>query len=168
LQVRLLAAIAEATGMPVRIRPHPAAPHAFTECANLASQGLHIDDPANDPIDALRRCDGFLSTHSSAAIEALLLDRSAVLFPSFGLTSFPGYPNVASDFTAAAYQLAAKKTEARRSATEAFLCDCVGGRRFDHTERALETLDAIVRLRRDGRSVDSLTAGETAGLRGLR
>jgi hypothetical protein len=163
VQVRLLADIAQATSLPVRIRPHPAAPHAF-EPWGVSGNGLSIDDPATDPIDALRRCNGFLSTHSSAAIEALLLSKQAVLFPSFGLTSFPGYPNVASDFTARAYQVAAKRFEARRSATEAFLADCIGGRRLDHTERSMRALDRLVELRRSGLQIGALTTRHLAAL----
>lgn len=164
LQMRLLADIAQAVGLPVRIRPHPAAPHDFAELGDLAARGLSVDDPASDPIETLRCCDGFLSTHSSAAIEALLLGKPAVLFPSFGLTSFPGYPNVASDFTARAYQVAAKRIDARRSATEAFLDDCVGGRRFDHTERAVKALDAIAALRASGQPFEAVGREALAAL----
>jgi hypothetical protein len=165
VQIKLLADIAKATHLPVRIRPHPAAPNAFAGMADLAAQGLQIDDPASDPIDTLRRCNGFLSTHSSAAIEALLLGKPAVLFPSFGLTSFPGYPNVASDFTARAYQAAMSRVEARRGATEAFLADCIGGRRFDHTMRNLRVIEALADLRRTGLAMADLHERHTASLR---
>jgi hypothetical protein len=165
LQVKLLADVAKACRLPVRIRPHPAAPRAFANMAGLAAQGLDVDDPAGEPIDTLRRCNGFLSTHSSAAIEALLLDKTAVLFPSFGLTSFPGYPNVASDFTARAYQAAMNRIEVRRDATEAFLVDCIGGRRFDHTERALRVIEAIAELRRTGLPIAELDQRHTDSLR---
>jgi hypothetical protein len=150
-QVRLLASISQLTGMPVRIRPHPAAPAAFDgHRPRMADDGLSVDDPASDPIETLRRCDGFLSTHSSAALEALMLQKTAVLFPSFGLTSFAGYPNVASDFTARAYHAAIQRVRGRAQATEAFLGDAVGGRRFDHTARAVRVTEALAKLRLAG------------------
>jgi hypothetical protein len=88
-----------------------------------------------------------------------------VLFPSFGLTSFPGYPNVASDFTARAYQAAVKRIEARREATEAFLFDCVGGRRFDHTERGVRVVEGLAALRRSGVALAKLELDHTFALR---
>lgn len=166
-QVDLLAAVAAATRLPVHIRPHPAAPLAFAGLGDLTARGLHVDDPASDPIGTLRRCQGFLSTHSSAALEALLLGKPAVLFPSFGLTSFPGYPNVASDFTARAYLTAAKRIPARRDATEAFLVDCIGGRRFDHTARSLRVVDALAAWRREGLLLADLGPSHTDHLRHL-
>jgi hypothetical protein len=162
LQIDLLADVARVARLQVRIRPHPAAPQAFSEYGDLSARGLAVDDPAGDPIDTLRRCRGFLSTHSSAAIEALLLGKSAVLFPSFGLTSFTGYPNVATDFTARAYQAAVKRLESRQAATEAFLVDCVGGRRRDHTQRALRVVQSIADLRRMGLAIDSFGPAQAA------
>jgi hypothetical protein len=167
LQIELLADVAKATRLPVRIRPHPAAPRAFAAATDLEPRGLQIDDPSTDPIETLRHCTGFLSTHSSAAVEALLLGKSAVLFPSFGLTSFPGFPNVASDFTARAYQVALKRCASRGDATEAFLVDCVGGRRIDHTSRGLRVIEAIGRLRREGVSIANVGERQVDRLRQL-
>ena len=168
-QVDLLAAIAAAQSLPVvrLIRPHPAAPDAFAAAGDLAGRGLHVDDPASDPIDALRCCNGFLSTHSSAALEALLLGKTAVLFPSFGLTSFPGYPHVASAFTAAAYAVASGRYERRRSALEAFLDDTIGGRRFDHAARSLRVVNELLELRRCGVALDEVRTRHVARLRDL-
>lgn len=163
-QIALLSDVARATGLPVRVRPHPAAPQAFTGFDDLTSRGLQLDDPAADPIECLRRCRGFLSTHSSAALEALLLGKTAVLFPSFGLTSFPGYPNVASDFTARAYQVAIGRHATRRAATDRFLDDCIGGRRFDHTARNLRAVEGLAALRRSGLALADVTVRHTSAL----
>jgi len=157
-QIELLTGIHKATKMPVRIRPHPAAPHAFSEAASLTESGLQIEDPALDPVDTLSRCHGFISTHSSAILEALLLGKSAVLFPSFGLTSFAGYPNIASDFTANAYVSAIKQYMVRQSATRGFLDDFIGGNRFDHTARTTAALMLLADFRARGLSPADIQA----------
>ena len=150
-QLRLLADIAAETGMPVRVRPHPAMPDAFNSSGDrLDELGLLLDDPSDDPIDALAGCNSFLSTHSSAVLEALMLGKPAILFPAFGLTSFIGYPNVAGDFTARAYSAAAKRYKGRQQATAAFLEDAIGGRRFDHAERSAAAIEALASMRSSG------------------
>lgn len=155
-QVNLVSEIAKATGRPVRIRPHPAAPEAFAAIADLEERNLQLEDPTTDPIESLSHCDELLTTHSSTALEAILLGKPTILFPSFGLTSFPGYPCIASDFTAKSYLTAIRRHKIHSDAIEAFLDDFIGGRRFDHTARTVRFIETLMGFRKRGISLSSL------------
>ena len=85
-----------------------------------------------------------ITTHSTAAIEALYLGKPVVLLPNHGLSAFHKYPAVAQDFTGEAIEAALGQFHALPGRVEEFLTDAVGGRRFDHTATTYAQLQALL------------------------
>ena len=136
----LLKSLRDELRMPVKVRPHPGHPSTY-EPLQEEFEFLSVLD---DPIAQIATCSLFLSTHSTALLEALYLGKNAVLLPSFGLTDCTFYPGIAVDFTADKVVAALKKVRREQAGIERFLHQTCGGRRHDSTERAVRAIDAVL------------------------
>ena len=141
--------LAKRTRRAVKIRPHPGAPEAFGPAGTELGPNVVVSPPEDDPIDLLRRCDLFLSTHSTAVLEALLLDKPVVVMPSHGLVDFATFPYIARDFTALDCARGLRAYERNPEYFRGFVDDVCGGWRFDSTERAVNAIRAVVRSSQD-------------------
>src|SRR5690606_20723189 len=92
----LLSDIEQKTGLPVRIRAHPGHAQLY---APLADRFAFLA-PEQDILDQISASAWMLSTHSTAVLEAMYLEKAAVVLPSFGLTDFTFFPGICVDFSA--------------------------------------------------------------------
>ncbi len=138
----LLMDVSETLRLPVKIRPHPAHMQLYREL----SSHFEICDTRDDPLPVIANSSVFMSTHSTSALEALILNKNVVLLPSFGLVDFGLYPYVAQDFTGRKVEVALGRMRRSRAAIEFYLERTCGGRRFDSTERCVHALNGIVAM----------------------
>lgn len=139
----LLDGLQQQLGVPVKVRPHPGHFAAY----QALQDRFEILPVADDPIAQIERCILFVSTHSTALLEALALGKEAVLLPSFGLTDFGFYPGIAVDFTADKVLAALKKARAAPDDMRRFLDLTAGGLDGGATGRALAVVDVLARDR---------------------
>lgn len=142
----LLLDLQREAGLPVRIRRHPAHPELF----DALGDAFEFTADAQDPVLQMAECTWMLTTHSTAALEAMMLRKPVVVMPSFGTADFPGYPALATDFTADKVLGALARARKGGTAIERFLLDNCGGRRRDATVRAADVLRELVRRHRSG------------------
>ncbi len=125
---------------PVVVRPHPRFAETYARLPNEVEalpEGVAVDGPL---IPLIANADFIITAHSTAVIEALYLQKPAILIPNHGLTCFSQYPAIAKDFSAVAISEALSAFNANPERVQRFLEDAVGGIRYDHSERCRQAL----------------------------
>jgi 2-polyprenyl-3-methyl-5-hydroxy-6-metoxy-1,4-benzoquinol methylase len=131
-------------GLPVVVHDHPQHPGRYPFRSALAHKLPPGIDGAGDLIPLMAQCDTVITAHSTAGVEALYLGKPVVLLPNHGLTAFDKYPGIACDFSAFEIEAARSRAMTETESVAAFLEDVVGGVRFDHTDRALSAVRALL------------------------
>ena len=129
---------------PVVVRPHPRFAAIYDELPNdlhAVPDDVDIDGPL---VPLIAHADFIITAHSTAVIEALYLQKPAVLVPNHGLTCFAQYPALAKEFTAAAVDDALQSARSKPEQIERFLNAAIGGIHYDHSERCLEAVTELL------------------------
>ncbi|TDR95321.1 hypothetical protein [Enterovirga rhinocerotis] len=143
LALPLLSKVAAGMRLPVKVRPHPAAPASYGPPGESSWPGVEISDPALPHIEFVKHANVCISTHSTAILEAILLDKPVALLPSFGLTEFGGFPFICRDFTVESCIKAVNHSRRYFDRYKAFVDQVCAGGRFDATERTIRTIEAV-------------------------
>jgi len=144
--VQLLGEVEQVTGLPVVVRNHPQYTHLIEHRSSLPVPMVKGRlAPEQSYLDLLANANWVMTPHSTAGLEALYLHKPVVLLPNHGLTAWGGYPGVATDMSVGAVLAALDRARTRHPEIAMFLDDVLGGRRFDHTQRAVQALDDLVR-----------------------
>ncbi len=140
----LLRELEQKTQLPILVRNHPQYPKFVDHVPQLplpTIKGL----PATEAtlIDQIAGASWVMTPHSTGGLEALQMQKPLVLIPNHGLTAWAGYPGIATDLTAIAVLEALYRAKTRKPEIEMFLDSALGGLRFDHTERAIQTVERL-------------------------
>ncbi len=145
----LFKALEAKMGLPVVIRSHPQYPLFPRHDRSLvcpAVDGRPVDDL--DLVGQIQNANFVMTSHSTAGLDALYLRRPLVLVPNHGLTAWAGYPAVAMNFSYGQTNLALQRAQTYNREIDLFLDWTVGGRRFDHSSRALTAVQSVLAMRK--------------------
>ncbi|MFT3809591.1 MAG: hypothetical protein QM698_06695 [Micropepsaceae bacterium] len=145
LLLPLLRGIEAATGLPVVVRNHPQYPDWVDHKPSLplpSVDGRELRSLTYE--DQLANADWVMTPHSTGGLEALYMRKPVVLVPNAGLTAWASHPGIAWNFSVEEALAACRRADTEHSQIAGFLDDAIGGLRFDHTERALNAVQAIL------------------------
>jgi Glycosyl transferase family 8 len=127
------------SGLPLVIKPHPQWVHDYRIGER---DGRRLARVGEDILPLIARARHVISSGSTSGLEALLMGKPFACLPSKSSGGFSDSPFLCPDFRGEKLHSLLQNQDP--AATELFLDDVLGGRRFDSTERMLEQLEQTV------------------------